>query len=129
MNSYQLGLWDNDVAVKEKMPYHLKVFKSAAKLKLKGQTTAIVSNPNHPLNGQKVWILRNKGETVEVLSAHGRTILISAELRPIQPGRPEEDWNAELKTLRYAMALLLNAEQQNKRMVEEIKSMFSLMGA
>lgn len=121
-NYEQLGLFWDAVPVREKTPRHLRLFERA-RLKIKGQTVAIVANPLHPLNGQKVWIKKNRGESIEVLSAHGRTVFVSPELRPIQP---HEDLLAETRTLRYAISMLLNAKD-NRRLTEEIKQMMGLM--
>lgn len=110
----QLGLWGEIVQVKEHTPKHLRCFPSKARLKLKGQKVAIVANPKHPLVGQKVWIMQNKGETVEAMTANGKQVFISPELRPINA---DENMRAEYLTLRYA---LLKGSKDN---LEQIKSL------
>ena len=117
----QLGLFWDAIPVREKVPRHLRLFEQARR-KIKGQTVAIVSNPRHPLVGQKVWIQKCQGETVRVLSAHGVQIFVSPELRPMQPG---EDLIAEARTLRYALDQVLKAE--NQKLTEEIKTLMGLM--
>ena len=122
----QLGLFWDAIPVREKVPRHLRLFERA-RLKIKGQKVAIVSNPRHPLAGQKVWIKKCQGETIHALSARGITVFISPELRPIQP---DEDLLAESRTLRDALSALLAADRdENKKLTEEIKLLMGMMQA
>lgn len=118
----QLGLWGDVAPVKERLPRHLRLF-AAAKLRIRGQKVAVVSNPRHPLYQQKVWIVRAKGESVEVLSALGRQVLVSPELRPVLP---DEEVRAERETLRYALSVVVSQRDQEK-IVDEIRQLIGMM--
>lgn len=109
----QLGFWGELMQVQESTPRHMRC--SRTKLKLKGQKVAIVANPKHPLVGQKVWILQNKGETVEAITGNGKQVFVSPELRPIKPG---EDIHAEYLTLKHALSIAIGS---NSKLIEEIR--------
>ena len=54
-------------------------------LRMGKATSAIVSNPKHPLNGETVEVFKRRGETVHAWTSVGEQVFVSPELRPCLP--------------------------------------------